>query len=107
MNGIGVLLSTRWLIGNGRHAHRTNGPVFTLSRRPRGTSAPKSAPSRPSPSGQKRSGLTLATRRVGRRRLTNWSFEQLAGIAGAPPKPRTARRDRLGCDQLRAAPSTS
>ena len=66
-------------------------PVFTRStRRPaHGASAPKSAPSRPSHSGQKRSAAdALALRDTSGRQaaLTNWSFEQLAGIAGAPPK---------------------
>ena len=36
--------------------------------------------------------------------MTNWSFEQLAD---AEVPPNAARHDRLRCDQLRAAPSTS
>ena len=117
MNGIGVSAvnaHTR-LIGNGRHAHRTNGtPVFTLStRRPaHGASAPKSAPSRPSHVRTEAVGAdALALRDTSGRQaaLTNWSFEQLAGIAGAPPNYLRTLPAAIasGCDQLRAAPSTS
>lgn len=40
--------------------------------------------------------------------MTNWSFEQ-RGIAGPRRRtpPNAARHDRLRCDQLRAAASTS
>ena len=87
------LLSTRTrLIGNGRHAHRTNGtPVCTLSTR-------RLAPRRIRTEERTIETVAVRTEAVGadalalrdasgrQAALTNWSFEQLAGIAGAPPK---------------------
>ena len=79
-------------IGNGRRAHPTSGsPASRRSTRRRAcvATAPKSAiietrqfrTEAPTPDGlvlREPSGLTAG--------LTHWSFEQLAGIAGAPPK---------------------
>jgi hypothetical protein len=99
--------------GNGPRAHPMNGtPASRRStrRRAHGAPAPKSAPSRP-PVRTEAVAPTrscYATRRVAAA-LTHWSFEQLAGIAGAPPKylrtlPASIASER---DQLRAAAATS
>ena len=64
---------------------------FTRSTRPpaHGVSAPWSVASTPAPLGPSRSPTTCspcATTPTGIAPLTHWSFEQLATIAGAPPK---------------------